>query len=141
MRKALTKTKIDELVQTAQKAIYVNAHGDIHTLKTDIRNSINHTFGNHSSCKAYLCSNVGDVTKDEIPELQRTGGHHHIYAALNMLLAKAHLLIDNETNNRAELFMNILARFNMGKRLNLIQRDSFQLRSYLSGLRYMFQHT
>jgi hypothetical protein len=32
--------------------------------------------------------------------------------------------------------MSILARFNMGKPLNLIQRDNFQIRSYLTGPRY-----
>lgn len=32
--------------------------------------------------------------------------------------------------------MNIVARFNMGKRLNLVQRGSYERRAYLSGLRY-----
>lgn len=56
--------------------------------------------------------------------------------ALEGLLRKAHKLIDNETNNRAEIFMAILARFNAGKRLNLTQRGSFETRSHLAGLRY-----
>lgn len=46
------------------------------------------------------------------------------------------MLLDKKTNNRAELFMGVLVRFNMGKRLNLIQRDSFQIRAHLRGLRY-----
>ncbi|KAF2902711.1 hypothetical protein ILUMI_03490 [Ignelater luminosus] len=36
--------------------------------------------------------------------------------------------------------MSLLACFNMGKRLNLIQRDSFQTRSVLSGLKYNEGH-
>lgn len=32
--------------------------------------------------------------------------------------------------------MNIVSRFNMGKRLNLVQRGSYQRRVYLAGLRY-----
>lgn len=32
--------------------------------------------------------------------------------------------------------MNIIARFNMGKRLNLVQRGSYERRAYASGLRY-----
>ncbi|KAF2906033.1 hypothetical protein ILUMI_00143 [Ignelater luminosus] len=34
------------------------------------------------------------------------------------------------------MYMNILVRFNMGKRLNLVRRDSFQTRCFLSGLKY-----
>ncbi|KAK4882436.1 hypothetical protein RN001_005755 [Aquatica leii] len=45
-------------------------------------------------------------------------------------------LVDNETKNRAELYMQIVARFNSDKRLNLIQCGSFQRRATLSGLRY-----
>lgn len=56
--------------------------------------------------------------------------------ALNLLLRKAQLLIENETNNASERLMNLVARFNMGKRLNLIQRGSYERRVYMSGLRY-----
>lgn len=137
VRKLLTKQKIDALSKSAQKAIYANAHGDLDTLRLDIRNSVRHVFGDHSECKDYLCDKVGDVSeKHELDEIMNCGAHHHIYGSLNILLSKIHLLIDNETSNRAELFMSILARFNMGKRLNLIQRDSFNTRSYLTGLRY-----
>lgn len=55
---------------------------------------------------------------------------------MEILLRKSSQLIDNETNNRAECFMNILARFTEGKRLNSIQRGSFQARCHLSALRY-----
>ncbi|KAF5277354.1 hypothetical protein FQA39_LY06167 [Lamprigera yunnana] len=40
----------------------------------------------------------------------------HIKSFLDAVIRKSHKLIDNETNNRAELFMAILARFNLGKR-------------------------
>lgn len=60
----------------------------------------------------------------------------YILGALDLLARKAHLLIENENNNQAERLMNIVARFNMGKRLNLIQRGSYERRVYLSGLRY-----
>ncbi|KAI4465284.1 hypothetical protein MML48_3g00003487 [Holotrichia oblita] len=115
-RKLLTKTIIEELIESRHIQFYA--------------------YGNHSKCSEYLCHTVGEVGNDSIPALRQSGGHHHIYAALNLLLAKSHSLIDNETNNGAELYMNILARFNMGKRLNLIQRDGFQMRSYMTGLRY-----
>lgn len=52
------------------------------------------------------------------------------------MIRKAHLLIENENNNRAERLMNIVARFNMGKRLNLVQRGSYERRVHISGLRH-----
>lgn len=53
-----------------------------------------------------------------------------------MLLRKSTQLVDNETNNRAELFMSILARFNAGQRLHLTGRRSFQSRTEMTALRY-----
>lgn len=44
--------------------------------------------------------------------------------------------MDKVTNNRAEIFMNIVSRFNAGKRLNLISRGSYERRCHLSGMRY-----
>lgn len=116
--------------------IAVSANSDIDALRIDMRNTVNHVFGNHFSCKKSLCVHAGDLSEDKTPKLISSGAHHHIYSALTPLLTKASILIDRETNNRAELFMSILARFNMGKRLNLIQRDSFQMRSVLTGLKY-----
>lgn len=135
-RKLLTQKKIIELVEAAKRSIQLNAQGDVGQLKKDIRNSVSHVFGDHSMCRQHLCETVGEIEESKMDELKDTGCHHHVYSAVASLLAKAHLLIENETNNRAELFMSILARFNMGKRLNLIQRGSFQTRSYLTGLRY-----
>jgi len=55
---------------------------------------------------------------------------------LDNLVKKAPRLVENENNNRAELFMSILAKLNAGKRLNLTQRGSFEMRCVLSGLQY-----
>lgn len=73
---------------------------------------------------------------DRTSELKKTGAHHFIYSTLNMLLTKSLLPIDRKTNNRAEIYMSLLACFNMGKRLNLVQRDLSQIRSYLAALKY-----
>jgi hypothetical protein len=132
----LTKDVIKCLTDTAQKAIYTNAHGDVAQLKDDLKNSIFHVFGNRKKCTVRMCDKVGDVASDRTPVLTETGANHHLYAAIHNVLVKTNMLIDNETNNRAELFMSILTRFNMGKPLNLIQRDNFQIRSYLTGPRY-----
>ncbi|XP_049819332.1 uncharacterized protein LOC126264655 [Aethina tumida] len=91
-----------------------------------------------SACKQYLCTNTGDVSNDRTTQLISSGLHHHLFGAIEQLLMKADLLLDKETNNKAEIFMNIMARFNMGKRLNLIQRNSFQIRAHLSVLSYNY---
>ncbi|KAF2885758.1 hypothetical protein ILUMI_20393 [Ignelater luminosus] len=71
---------------------------------------------------------------NKTPELTKSGVHHYTDGALNQLPVKAYLLTDNEINNRSEFFIGLLARFNMGKKLNLVQRDGFQARTYLTGL-------
>lgn len=76
------------------------------------------------------------MSDDVTEKLKTSGAHHHIYAALNLLLKKADLLIDKETSNLAELYMSILVRFNMGKRLNLVGRNSFEMRACMSGLHF-----
>ncbi|XP_031345148.1 uncharacterized protein LOC116172142 [Photinus pyralis] len=45
--------------------------------------------------------------------------YDHISGALEQLIRKANLLIENENNNAVECLMNIVSRFNMGKRTNL----------------------
>jgi hypothetical protein len=46
------------------------------------------------------------------------------------------MMFDNETNNRAELFMSLVAKYNAGKRLNLTMKGSFQSRCSLAAMQY-----
>ncbi|KAF2890961.1 hypothetical protein ILUMI_15212 [Ignelater luminosus] len=128
-RKLLTAKNIKVLQDIAMKVLYINAHGLVEDLKVDLLNGPNHVYNDHSKCKQIYCENVGDKENSKILELKNTG-------ALDRLVAKGHQLIDNETNNRAELYMSILCKFNAGKRLNLTQRGSFETRANISGLRY-----
>ncbi|KAF2903737.1 hypothetical protein ILUMI_02445 [Ignelater luminosus] len=107
-RKLLTKDVIEKLGTAVQKAIYANAHGDVTNLREDIRNLVKHVFGNHEACKEYMCDQHGDISKNIFEKVVSCGAHHHIYGVLNLLLAKSHQLIDNETSNKTELFMSIL---------------------------------
>ncbi|KAK4876938.1 hypothetical protein RN001_009444 [Aquatica leii] len=111
--------------------MYNNAHGDISSLIEDLGNGPNHVFSDHSKCKKYYCGELMGETAAEFNETRASGLFRLVQGALSLVIRKADSLIDNETNNRAELFMSVLARFN-GKRLNLIQKYSFQTRSYLS---------
>ncbi|KAF2882522.1 hypothetical protein ILUMI_23658 [Ignelater luminosus] len=109
-RKLLTKGVIEKLGTAVQKAIYANAHGDVTNLREDIRNLVKHVFGNHEACKEYMCDQHGDISKNIFEKVVSCGAHHHIYGALNLLLAKSHQLIDNETSNKSELFISILTK-------------------------------
>lgn len=50
-----------------------------------------------------------------------------VLGTVDVLTRKTRLLIENE-NNAMERLMNIIARFSMGKRLNFIQRNSYNTR-------------
>lgn len=162
----LSAKKITDLQRIAQKAIYDNAHGDVVTLIEDLQAGPLHVFGQHTNCKDYFCTSVGDTNNSEIVAVRSSWLYRLIQGnlskcslkrsftcikykgniitlhkfvilgALSLVIRKANCLIDNETNNRAELFMGILSRFTMGKRLNLIQRRSFETPSELATMRY-----
>lgn len=53
---------------------------------------------------------------------------------------KSHKLNHKETSNRAELFMSIMAKYNCGKRINLISRGGFERRANLAALQYNSGH-
>ncbi|KAF2882228.1 hypothetical protein ILUMI_23951 [Ignelater luminosus] len=135
-RKLLTAKNIKALQDIAMKVLYINAHGLVEDLKVDLLNGPNHVYNDYSKCKQTYCESVGDKENSKILELKNAGIYHHVHGALDRLVAKGHQLIDNETNNRAELYMSILCKFNAGKRLNLSQRGSFETRANILALRY-----
>lgn len=60
----------------------------------------------------------------------------HLNSAVEKLIQMSHQLIDNDTNNRAELYMSLLCKFNVAKQFHLTGRGNFQARSMVSGVRY-----
>nr|CAH7733841.1 unnamed protein product [Callosobruchus chinensis] len=77
-RKMLTAEKIKSLQAAAMKAIYVNAKEDVENLKTDLKCSLKHTFGDHSECSIRICNETQSISNN-IEELKSTGVYHHIY--------------------------------------------------------------
>ncbi|KAK5644983.1 hypothetical protein RI129_006283 [Pyrocoelia pectoralis] len=136
-RKLLTLIKINQLQKRAKCSIYEHSKNEqnVALLRQDLKNGLHHVYGDHSVCREGICNNVGDQSENQIPLLKSTFIYSHLSGALELLIRKAHLLIKNENNNRAERLMNVVSRFNMGKRLNLIQRNSYETRVYLAGLR------
>ncbi|KAF5282304.1 hypothetical protein FQR65_LT14358 [Abscondita terminalis] len=134
-RKLLTQTKIKEIEKTVQHIIYENSlNQDVARLCDDFSNVVLHVL--HIKCKEYYCRKVGQNEPKDVELLKRTAMYNHIMHAMDSLFKKSSRFIDNETKNRAEVFMQIVARFNSGKRLNLIQGGSFQRRATLASLRY-----
>ncbi|CAH1110927.1 unnamed protein product [Psylliodes chrysocephalus] len=135
-RKLLTVSKIKELQNISKRIIYENVNKTVDILKTELENGPNHVFEDHFSCSENYCTTVGNITKSLIPTLESSGIFYHIKASLDRLIMMAGNLRANETNNKAEMFMSLLCKFNAGKRLNLTQRGSLETRAYIAALRY-----
>lgn len=55
---------------------------------------------------------------------------------MEYVLTNAYKSISYENTNKAEVFMSILTKMHCGKYSILIQRHSFEIRSYLTALKY-----
>ncbi|KAJ8909537.1 hypothetical protein NQ315_002087 [Exocentrus adspersus] len=137
--KDLTVTIIKKLVDVAKHQI--NHHSgttrNSDDLKTDLANGPSHIFGQHNACAQYYCDiGTRDCGINLVPQLRTTGLFQRIEGICETVVRKAETLIDDETNNRAELFMSLLAKVNAGKRLNLTMKGSFQGRCQIVGLQY-----
>lgn len=53
-RKFLTAKNIKVLQNIAMKVLYVNAHGLVEDLKTDLLNGPSHVYNDHSKCRHLL---------------------------------------------------------------------------------------
>jgi hypothetical protein len=51
---------------------------NIELLRFDLKIELVHVFGNHTLCREGICNDLGDVSKDQIPELKKTVIYHHI---------------------------------------------------------------
>lgn len=133
---------MSRLTLAARAAIRYNAgHGTTQTLQEDLKNGPHHVFGFHMKCRSYFCKRQNANEKNFVPVLEKSGIWQLILAAVNRIVVKADRLSSEETSNRAELlYMSLVAKYTSGKRLNLIQRDSFQRRCTVAGLQYQKGH-
>ncbi|XP_072390322.1 uncharacterized protein [Diabrotica undecimpunctata] len=118
-RALLTNNKIKELQNCCTKIINSAAYADVENLKANLEKSIDHVFGNHVVCSDQYCTKQQQSDAHLMTLVKNTGLYFHINGSLQRLISKGHRLIDKETNNRAEMYMSILCKFNAGKRLNL----------------------
>lgn len=92
----------------------------IKKLEEDILNAPAHYFGVHHNCKSYFCTKT--TTQEAIDNLNLLKEDGLYYEVLNLCQhhfgGHAKSLLENYTNNPAEQFNNIVAKFIGGKRIN-----------------------
>lgn len=101
----------------------------IANLEEDIMNAPLHYFGVHHKCNSYFCTK--ETSESAIDNLNLLKGDGLFYEVLNLCQhyfgSHAKSLIMNHTNNPAEEFNNIVAKFNGGKRINYSLGNLFSL--------------
>lgn len=89
-------------------------------LEQDIMNAPAHYFGVHTNCKSYFCTKTTSRTAIDTLNLLKTDGL--FYEVLNLVqvyfAGNVKSLLENHTNNPAEEFNNIVAKYLGGKRIN-----------------------
>lgn len=103
-------------------------------LRDDLKNGPAHVFGEHSRCRDYFCAKKDETNL--VPRLRELGLYPFILGCTEKLTRKAGRLLTNDTSNRAELFMSLVAKLNAGKRINHTLKGSYQGRCYVAGLSY-----
>ena len=110
--------------------------------KNIIHNSKNGTVVN-LSCKPYYCkwkeAEIKKITIEEDENVlvmmkQQVAVWSMLTVAIDAVIRKADRLLHNETNNCAESFMAVMAKYNCGKRIDLTKKGSFQRRVHIAGL-------
>ncbi|XP_063913036.1 uncharacterized protein LOC135129717 [Zophobas morio] len=112
-------------------------HGQsVQHLKKDITNSVYHVFGEHKLCDVYFCEGSKPNEKNLIPLMEKCGLLNDILASVNRLYYHSNSLIKNMTNNNAENYNSVLAKFIGGKRVDFSKKGSYEMRCNLAGLSF-----
>lgn len=107
----------------------------IQLLKRDILNTPKHCIGIHTNCADYFCSKE---TKSQVAleQLKFFGVWDDILCAINSLAYHSKSLIYCASNNAAEQFNSIVAKFISGKRINYSGRRSYTSRCEAAAISY-----
>ncbi|XP_046686669.1 uncharacterized protein LOC124372331 [Homalodisca vitripennis] len=113
---------------------YQLIHDTLKQLKTDIMNGPNHVFGDHSKCQPYFCKRSKNGEENYVELLKSYGVWQDIMAANTFLANFTYSLLQCITSNIAESYNAKVCKLVGGKRVNLVQRNSYTARSELSAL-------
>lgn len=110
----------------------------ISNLEDDIMNAPLHYFGVHDKCKSYFCQKVTDQgAVDNVNLLKKDGLYYEVLNLCQTYFAgNAKSLLENNTNNAAEEFNNIVAKYLGGKRINYSLGQSYTARVAIAVVQY-----
>lgn len=105
-------------------------------LRKDIGNSVSHVFGEHSQCDKYFCKGKKPNELNLIPNMKECRLYNDIMSHTNRLIYNSRILIKNMTNNIAECFNNVIAKFISGKRIDFAKKGGYSLRCQATGISF-----
>lgn len=110
----------------------------IKNLEEDIMNAPAHYFGVHDKCKAYFCNKqTAEGATDCLKLLKDDGIYYEVLDLCHHYFAgNAKSLLKNYTNNPAEEFNNVVAKFIGGKRINYSLARSYSARVAAAVVQY-----
>lgn len=110
----------------------------INNLEEDIMNAPSHYFGVHDNCKSYFCDKTtAQCATDNLNLLKEDGLYYEILNLCQHYFAgNAKSLLENYTNNPAEEFNNVVAKFLGGKRINYSLAKSYSARVAAAVVQY-----
>ena len=107
----------------------------IKNLRKDIMNAPYHVFGEHENCDKYFCTETGN-SMSSVTLLKESGLFYNIMAILQNLSDNARSLLFDATNNVAESYNSVIAKFIGGKRINFCKSNSYKTRCNAAALSF-----
>lgn len=104
-------------------------------LKSDMSNVIHHVFGDHKNCPSY----IKEFCKEEenlIPALIESGSYEKLSIPIRKLAYCAEDLLLGESNNIAEHYNSIVAKFVGGKRVNFAFPNSIYYKAHAAAVQF-----
>lgn len=109
-------------------------------LRSDILNGPSHVFGDHTKCDKYFCDKLTENENNHVPNMILCGVWDDLKSAVNIVAHYAPSLIENVTNNLAELFNSYVAKLIGGKRVNYALKGSYEGRCEAASLSFNTKH-
>lgn len=108
----------------------------ISLLKSDLNNVLHHVFGDHANCPTYIHAHCKNDDRNYVPALEQCGTFEKMSSAMRQLMYCAKDLIEGETNNPAEHFNSIVAKFVGGKRVNFSLSNAYKFKANAAAVQH-----
>lgn len=113
----------------------IDENEKVSLLKSDISNVIHHVFGDHSNCPEYIKENCKEE-ENHIPALMQSGTYDKLSIPIRKLMYCSKDLLLGETNNIAEHYNSIVAKFVGGKRINFALSNSYSYKANAAAVQF-----